>query len=190
VDGFALQDRSLQDIMNDMVRTPARLIPAREIHPVAEAEALMTLDPILAGLHKEKLNAQTHYHILKKKNGARDPMTRVAADMVDSLGSAFETRLIELRQDRVIMISMRRVLRAAAAVTEAKRQRTIAQYHMRLYQFYEDMRKKKKVRREQEEHMKWMILMMWILQTAAENVHRSLSLGRHFTSASLMEERA
>lgn len=53
-------------------------------------------DPVLTALHRQYLDALAFHKKLVEENGVRDPMTEVAADMLDSARSAVQTRLIEL----------------------------------------------------------------------------------------------
>jgi hypothetical protein len=184
------QKRSLHDIMNDMVRAPATLIPQKEISPAAEADAFIALDPLLAGLHKQMLNAQAQLKKLKKSNGKKDAMTAVAADMLDSARSAFETRLIELRRDHFKIRAARRLLRKADEKAAQEQAKTALQYQVRLQAFFDEQNyryEKEGLRREERERHRWLLFLFWLLQSARP---AQASLAVHFTSACLIEEAA
>src|SRR6185295_4761325 len=100
---------SLHDIMNDMVQDPSGLGGERR-KTLRESDALATLDPVLAGLGKQRADANAHFARLLKSHGGDDPLTTVAADMLDSAQSAWETRLLELQQDRKKMQIVRRMM--------------------------------------------------------------------------------
>lgn len=125
---------SLHDIMNSMVRDPAEFA-ADAARPTTEAEALATLDPLLAGLDKQKADADAHFGRLLKSHGGDDPMTCVAADMKDSAQSAYETRLLELQHDRRVMAMARRmIVEANATIAQAERRAAaLAQLRVQLF---------------------------------------------------------
>ncbi len=113
---------SLHDIMNSMVQDPAGFADAAVARPTTEAEALALLDPLLAGLDKQKADADAHFTRLMKSHGGDDPMTCVAADMKDSAKSAYETRLLELQQDgRIMGMARRMIVDANATLARAER---------------------------------------------------------------------
>lgn len=57
------------------------------------------IDQVLASLYKQYLEAKENLGKLLVDRGAQDPMTEIAWDMHDSLRSAVETRLLELKDD-------------------------------------------------------------------------------------------
>jgi hypothetical protein len=103
--------------MNDMAQ---RLDMLNEQHadiggaePLSELEAFAQLDPTLAGLNKEYLEAKDYRQELVRLNGADDPMAEVAADMEDSNWCAMQTRYLELRERREMMAQAQRLMRAS-----------------------------------------------------------------------------
>ena len=60
-----------------------------------------SIDPILASLYKQYLEAKDNLgKLLVTGGGGQDPMTEIAWDMHDSLRSAVDTRLLELKDDK------------------------------------------------------------------------------------------
>ena len=111
---------SVQDIMQKMAGRMDTLLDAHERTQKAretgvipdELHFWLAVDPLLADLHKQFLDARANHIRLSRLRGAKDPMTDVANDMVDSTQCAFETRLLELRKDeeskRTVLALMRR----------------------------------------------------------------------------------
>jgi hypothetical protein len=57
---------------------------------------------VLANLYKQYCAAKENLGKLLVQNGSQDPMTEIAWDMHDSLRSAIETRLLELKDDEAV----------------------------------------------------------------------------------------
>ncbi|MGN7502998.1 MAG: hypothetical protein ACTHPO_08485 [Alphaproteobacteria bacterium] len=86
-------------------------IPASLDRVSQEMTLFMSVDPVLASLHKEYLDACAILDDLAEKgDNAYAAMAAVASDRVQSAHSAFSARLIELRNDEKIsaMIQMKR----------------------------------------------------------------------------------
>ena len=65
-----------------------------------QIEILIPADSGLESLHKEYLEANITHKKLVQKHGRFDPVTEIAADMLDSTRSAVQTRLLELMDMR------------------------------------------------------------------------------------------
>lgn len=93
---------SLLDIMNEVSarldRVTAQPLAARH-EPLGELQAFMLLDPLLAGLHKEYLDAKASRMQAQREFGASDGMTDMAVILEDSAWCAMQTRYMELRAD-------------------------------------------------------------------------------------------
>lgn len=111
---------SVQDIMAQMAGRMDSLLDASERTRTARETGIipdelrfwMAVDPLLADLHKQFLDARANHIRLTRLRGAKDPMADVANDMADSAQCAFETRLLELRRDEdskaMVLALMRR----------------------------------------------------------------------------------
>lgn len=99
------EQQSLSSLLNSMV---ARLEYTRpeEFDSVPEEShwalisLYMKIDPVLASLYKQYCEAKENIGKLLAKRDAHAPMAEIAWDMHDSLRSAVETRLIELKDDK------------------------------------------------------------------------------------------
>lgn len=101
---------SLQDAMRavdqrlDAINTAQpddKRLPARK--GMSELEAFITLDPLLAQLHRDYLDLKQNCKKAVACDGKRGPMGEVAAEMQDSAWCAMEVRHMELREDRQLM---------------------------------------------------------------------------------------
>jgi hypothetical protein len=180
-----LRNRSLHDVMNELVQTPGCLLPEKNFLPPVEEDAFAMIDPLLAHLRKQMLGAQAQYGRLRKLRGGDDAMTAVAADMADSARSAFETRLIEVRRNRQLAKEARRLMKRAEDEAYQKRQERSILHQMQLQLFYEDYAKtiKEKHKREAHERRTWLLFLMWLIQISTPRSQFALSLGRDFSTA-------
>lgn len=132
---------SLETVMVEMVqRLEALCRDGGRVaaQPLDEFEAFMTVDPLLAMLHKQLAEARVHYNSLKQKRGASDPMTEIAADQAESAESAMQTRLIELRSDRSKQGEVLRHIRRAKEDAERALQQISAQEVLRRIDIADD----------------------------------------------------
>jgi hypothetical protein len=95
----------LSDVMNAMISRLEFTQPeAYQSAPEERHWTLITLyisvDSVLASLYKQYQEAKENLGKLLVKHDAQDPMTEIAWDMHDSLRSAVETRLLELKDDK------------------------------------------------------------------------------------------
>jgi hypothetical protein len=113
---FLLQiQQSLSDIMNQMV-TRLEDIQATDkpfAHALTEIEAFTKLDDTLESLNKQYLDARLQRKELVALYGGDDAMVEIAIDMEDSAYCALQTRYIEVRQNRDMMVKAQRLMRDA-----------------------------------------------------------------------------
>ncbi len=76
----------------------------------------ISVDSVLASLYKEYCAAKENLGKLLIENGSEDPMTEIAWDMHDSLRSAIETRLLELKEDDTISGRVQAIIASRSAV--------------------------------------------------------------------------
>lgn len=98
---------SLSDLMNTMISRLEYTQP-EEMKSIPESKQweliaiYASLDPVLASLYKQYCEAKENLGKLLIEKDAQDPMTEVAWDVHDSLRSAIETRLLELKDDGTV----------------------------------------------------------------------------------------
>lgn len=101
------QDASLSDLINSMISRLEYTHP-EEMKSVPESKqwemiaVYASIDSVLASLYKQYCAAKENLGKLLVDKGAQDPMTEIAWDMHDSLRSAIETRLLELKDDGAV----------------------------------------------------------------------------------------
>lgn len=83
---------------------------------LTELQAFQILDPLLARLHKEYLDAKDHRAKAIKDFGQDDPMTDMAMLVEDSAWCAMQARYMELRADRVLMAKAQTLMKSCALI--------------------------------------------------------------------------
>jgi len=161
--GFSMgMDNSLQDIMNDVSR---RLDTAPSLRPqnrevLSEMQAFILLDPLLADLNKEYLDAKRNRLNAAKDFGGDDGMTELAGILEDSAWCAMQTRYMEVRADRFIMVEAQRLMeesRLQEARLAKKDKERQALYRLEQMQLFARMRE---LRQQQNIADLWMLIFM------------------------------
>lgn len=94
--------------------------PAPRPCALSEIDAFVLLDPLLASLRKEYLDARGHRLCAQKDYGAKDGMTDMAMLLEDSAWCAMQTRYMEIRSDRALMAQAQRMMAEADAEDRAR----------------------------------------------------------------------
>ena len=116
---------------------------------LTELEAFIRMDQVLASLNKQYLEAKAHRKELVALNGADDAMAEVAMDMEDSAWCAMQTRYLELREDRDLMMQAQRLMRQADERVEEKREKEKQKEALNIFhrmQILKNMERQKKDR--------------------------------------------
>lgn len=119
------EKQNLNDIMNAVSGHLDTLLtnpPAPRPSVLSEIDAFTTLDPLLASLHKEYLDARNVRLCARKDYGAGDGMTDMAALLEDSAWCAMQTRYMEIRADRALMIQAQKIVAQSQAEDRARAQ--------------------------------------------------------------------
>ncbi len=152
---FVQKDKSLLQIMNEVSRTldngyapaPRVRIDLSKRAPLSEMEAFCRLDPLLADLYKQYLDAKGHRTALVSLNGPNDPMAEIAIDMEDSAWCAYQVRYMELRAQRDKMALAQRLMdEDRREIEDAKKaqERERAETMMQVAMMMDNARAKKK----------------------------------------------
>lgn len=129
--------------------------------PLTELEAFIQMDTLLAELNKEFQDVRRHHRELVHKNGPDDPMARVAADLEDSAWCAMQTRLLELRSQRILMRKAQRLIHQARREEEEREEKKRA---LKMAAFVnhvatiEDQRENKAI----PGLLEWLIFYIWV----------------------------
>lgn len=144
------KDGSLLDIMNDV----SRILDTQPAAPLcvprgvmAEIDAFIALDPLLASLNKQYLDAKAHRICAEKEFGASDGMTDMAVILEDSAWCAMQTRYMEVRRDRAMMASVQKLMEESRLAEEAGAKAEKEKHALKMFeqmQIYLYMREAKK----------------------------------------------
>lgn len=112
----------LMQVMNEVSSylDKAGMEPSRPVRTLDEFEAFVFLDPLLAGLRKQFLDAKANRQRAVMEYGADDGMAELAAMLEDSAWCAMQTRYMELRADRGTMKAAQDLLEEALREQEEK----------------------------------------------------------------------
>lgn len=188
----ATKASSLQDIMNEMAGRMDTLLDQRDRNAATpdikvrqssmldEAQMWLSVDPLLASLHKQLCDAEEHLTALKRQRGPRDPMTEIASDMADSAKCAVDTRILELREDDEAKARMQAVIRSH----HANRERALAaEEHAKSARFWSNFGASRRARTPQQrgaDSFAAMLLGIVVLQQLVGEANRQLSIASMF----------
>lgn len=147
-----------------------------------EVRLWVAVDPLLAELHKQYLDAQKNHARLKNRHGESDPICDVAADMEDSAKCAVDTRMIELRQSEEAKAAVQAIIRKAQDNRAAQ---LVAAEHAQSSQFWRNFAVRKAplaVARGQGSYFKMMIGVL-VLQHLIGNAQHHLRIAEAFCRA-------
>lgn len=121
-------DYNLQDVMNEVstglasgrITAPVSL---KLQEPLTEIQAFAALDPLLAGLQKEYLDARAIRLKSQQDYGLDDAMTDMAQWSEDSAWCAMQTRYLEVRDDRIMMKSAQNLMHESVLEYKEAQQR-------------------------------------------------------------------
>ncbi len=91
----------MNDVSRRLDQEPSSYAPTRAV--LSEMDAFMLLDPLLASLNKEYLDAKHNRLRAERDYGRDDGMTELAALLEDSAWCAMQTRYMEVRAERALM---------------------------------------------------------------------------------------
>lgn len=153
-----------------------------------EIEAYMAVDATLARLYKEFLDARRTRIRALEQQGEGSAMAEIARDLEESAQSAMETRMIELREDKIKSVMVERMM-AHAHMEEMDAYRSErAQWHAdRQAAYFAEEKRTEAVaaQRHQEGEDSFMTLMMmwWMMRQMVRRTQVRLSLAKSFARA-------
>jgi hypothetical protein len=121
-------ENSLSQLMNAMISRLEYAHP-EAIENIPESKqwdminVYINIDTVLASLYKQYCAAKENLGKLLIKNGDQDPMTEIAWDMHDSLRSAIETRLLELKEDETVSGRIKAIIASRTSIRMMPKQR-------------------------------------------------------------------
>lgn len=118
-----MDEGGLAGILNDVARCAAELAAERAAPgPLDEFGAFVRLDPLLASLHKQYLDAKGDRARAAAEYGAQGGMTDLAMLAEDSAWCAMQTRYLELRASQDAMKRAGNLMAQAKAQAERERE--------------------------------------------------------------------
>ena len=106
-------DKNLHQILNEVsLRIDQGAVAMSSSAPRAldELQAFVTLDPLLADLHKQYIDARQNRLRAEKEFGKGDGMADMASLLEDSAWCAMQTRYMEVRADRKSMVQAQKIM--------------------------------------------------------------------------------
>ncbi len=147
--------------MNDVSAKLDRALSAPQpASALTELQAFQILDPLLARLHKEYLDAKDHRAKAIKDFGQDDPMTDMAMLVEDSAWCAMQARYMELRADRVLMAKAQTLMEEERQVSSRKREEENAREALRYYNYLDMLAQ---ARRRHQSDINWAALALWLV---------------------------
>lgn len=143
--------QSLNTVMNNvasmldgMLSSALQNTAARE--PISDMDAFIQIDPLLAQLHKDFIDARQMRTQAQAEYGADDAMSEMAAYTEDSAWCAMQTRYMELRADRERMMLAQELVAQDIRECEREQREMREQQTLKLYgqmQIYDRMREQR-----------------------------------------------
>ncbi len=155
---------------------------------LSEVEAYMAVDPTLASLHKQYMDARRTRLRALEQQGEGSAMADIARDLEDSAQSAMETRMIELREDEIKRLMVERMMAHAYGVDMDERRASSAAFYARRESEFAVAQKQDRLTaarhvRESEDSFLALMTMWWMMRQMAWRTQVKLSLASSFSRA-------
>lgn len=150
----------LQSIMNDVSAHIVEMAPT----VLTELQAFLLIDPLLARLHKEYLDAKDTRCKSEKDFGKDDPMTDMALLVEDSAWCAMQTRYMEVRADRALMLQAQSLMEEERAKEKQRKEREKTADALRLFDYMEMLMR---VRKKEISSLNWVWAFIFMLDKNA-----------------------
>ena len=173
---------SLNQVMNSMANNAGEF-HIKEAAPRCVEDAFSKIDGIFASLQKSHKNALAYYQRLKKTKGRDDPMAEIAADMVESTLSAMQTRMIEIRANKALMLQARKYIQQAIMKAEKERRLQSTLYKARLFAMYKTDLIQDYKERKQNERVRFLIFVLWLFVYAMDQAQMKITINNDFAMA-------
>jgi hypothetical protein len=152
----------LQSIMKDV---SANIVPAAP-SVLTELQAFLVIDPLLARLHKEYLDAKDTRCKSEKDFGKGDAMTDMALLVEDSAWCAMQTRYMEVRADRALMSQAQSLMDDERAKDKKQREQEKTADALRFYNYMEMLMR---IRKREVSSINWLWALIFLFDHKAFN---------------------
>ncbi len=155
---------------------------------LSEVEAYMAVDPTLASLYKEFMDARRNRRRALEQQGSGSAMADIARDLEESAQSAMETRMIELRENTMKrMMAERMMAHAHIAEMNECRSESAKWYAERQAQNFAEQKRDEAVmarhQHEGQDSFMMLTMMWWMMRQMAWRTQIKLSLASSFSRA-------
>lgn len=173
----------LQEIMNE-VSTRLDHAPAKTLKPAArsgnmtELQAFIALDPLLADLNKQYLDAKANRIQSEKDFGRGDGMCDMAAILEDSAWCAMQARYMEVRGNRILMASAQKMMDEDRRFEEEQAEAEKKREALKTFLYLQSLMR---MREKAEHDSGWWIMVLWAMGYTPftfRNHHASYSFNR------------
>jgi hypothetical protein len=156
----------LLDIMNEVSarldHAPAFAKPTANHAVLDEMQAFMLIDPLLADLNKQYLDAKASRIQAHKEFGAKDGMSDMTAILEDSAWCAMQTRYMELRGNRRLMAKAHGLMDDSRREEEERAREQKTRDALKILDHMQTMIRMKEIQemREKSDGGWWLLLML------------------------------
>lgn len=156
---------------------------------LSEVEAYMSVDSTLASLYKQYLDARSNRVRALQQAGEDSAMAAIARDLEESAQSAIETRMIELRADKLKRMNAEHMLAEAHLQTLAEARSDRERFYARQQQDHYAQERRQAMAQDQarqdgEDSYMMMVMMWWIMRRLSWRTQIKLTLASRFAQVS------
>lgn len=186
-----MKNDDLQNIIREMAARLDSIQSGDDISPpgtLNEVEAYMAVDPTLARLHKEFMDARLNRLRALEQQGEGSAMADIARDLEESAKSAMETRMIELREDQIKRMMVERMMaQTHFEEMDHRRAKSAEVFARRQAEFFAEGKHDQMVmvkrQQESEDSFLMLMLMWWLMRQMVWRTQEKLSLASSFSRA-------
>lgn len=156
---------------------------------LSEVEAYMSVDSTLASLYKQYLDARNSRVRALQQAGEDSAMAAIARDLEESAQSAIETRMIELRADKLKRMNAEHMMAEAHLAELAETRSDRARFYARQQQEHYAQERRQAMAQDQarqdgEDSYMMMVMMWWMMRRLTWRTQVKLSLASRFAKVS------
>jgi hypothetical protein len=173
--------------MDSLLDNHQRDLPTPQTTDSHELRFWIAVDPLLADLHKQLVDAKSHRARVCARHGEDDAMTDIANDMADSAQCRVDTRLIELRRNEEAKAMVAALMRKAAV---ARQEESIEAVRQRNNAFWKDFAAPQphRIRKQATDAFWLMAISVLALRQSLQDANQKLSIAMTFSRATANDD--
>jgi hypothetical protein len=140
----------------------------------------LSVDPLLAHLHKQWVDAKNARDKIAQRHGDHDVMTDIAVDMEESAQSAFETRLLEMKANEE---KQAEVVSLIKAMLDAEEEMRIAKKKIQSEDFWKEFSRSRRIPKRRQDNFWMLYITMMLMQGIVQQTREDLSAACDFMFA-------